>query len=378
MNTTAVSTSRTVKKYVSPGFAEYSVNGGRYSESFLTFTPVGDECPESVFSRAARHVRSDGRKIVTLDVLGLPNANGVFSSKLEKVFGSISWPVTWIEPGDQERSDLFGVQIWTISGAEVERLIVNGIAAASIIENDAARYIRIGGVLPQSGAVSRGEQTRDVFEQVNNSLHAAGMTFHNVARTWFYADKILTWYGEFNAARTGFFHEHNVFQRMMPASTGIGASNGSGKALIAGAIAFTPKHPATSCEAVDSPLQGSAASYGSSFSRAVELREPNLHRLYISGTASIDPDGKTAHLDDMKAQVKLTMDVAGAILTSRGMNWKDVSRAIAYVKHSKDYPVFEAYCRERGLTELPVVSICADVCRDDLLFEIEVDAIKAD
>ena len=38
----------------------------------------------------------------------------------------------------------------------------------------------------------------------------AGMSFGNVMRTWFYLDRILEWYHEFNHVRTAFFRERKV------------------------------------------------------------------------------------------------------------------------------------------------------------------------
>ncbi|MCX5642874.1 MAG: hypothetical protein NTY10_06580 [Candidatus Omnitrophica bacterium] len=69
------------------------------------------------------------------------------------------------------------------------------------------------------------------------------------------------------------------------------------------------------------------------------------------------------------------MEVVQAILDSRSMGWKDTVRAIAYFKDIKDTVFFDNYCRKHGLLNLPVLVVQNDICRDDLLFEIEVDLI---
>ena len=377
MNEVPVSFPRKIVKNTYAGATAVRLSSPSHTELFLTSVPVGGERPEQVLARAAELVRDSGCEIVAQDVIGLRNRDGSVTRMLEKAFGDLSWPVTWIEPGDDVPQGLFGTQIWAVAGVALKRLELNGRVAGSILENDAVRYLRLGGIVPKSGAAPRGEQARDVLDQMDAHLHAAGMTFHDVARTWFYADDILAWYDDFNHARTAFFRARNVFNGLMPASTGIGAANASGTALVAGILALQAKNPETQCVAVPSPMQCSASSYGSSFSRAVELSEPGLRRLLVSGTASIDPEGRTAHVADVKAQVALTMDVVNAILQSRDMGWQDVSRAVAYFKCSRDLPPFVVYCEENGLSALPVVSMCADVCREDLLFEIEVDALKA-
>jgi hypothetical protein len=75
-----------------------------------------------------------------------------------------------------------------------------------------------------------------------------------------------------------------------------------------------------------------------------------------------------------KKQIDLTMDVVAAILDSRGMDFHDVTRATAYFQHPLFAPYFERWCHARRLTQMPVVFVNCDICRDDLLFEIELDA----
>jgi enamine deaminase RidA (YjgF/YER057c/UK114 family) len=201
------------------------------------------------------------------------------------------------------------------------------------------------------------------------------MDFSNVIRTWFYLDDLLAWYDEFNVARTGFFRSRGVFEGLVPASTGIGAGNPDGVALAAGALAIRPRHSGVRIREVASPLQCSATKYRSSFSRAVEVTFPDHRLLTISGTASIAPDGKSMFADDIVRQIYLTLDVVDAILRSRRMGWEDTARAVAYFRDIGDLPVFEACCRERGIPALPLAPAHATVCRTDLLFEMELDAI---
>ena len=68
------------------------------------------------------------------------------------------------------------------------------------------------------------------------------------------------------------------------------------------------------------------------------------------------------------------MEVVEAILRSRGMRWSDVSRAVVYLKNPADAPRFTEWCAVHDL-RLPALVVQADVCRDELLFEIELDAI---
>jgi hypothetical protein len=39
-------------------------------------------------------------------------------------------------------------------------------------------------------------------------------------------------------------------------------------------------------------------------------------------------------------------------------------------------PIWQAWLKKNNLTAMPLVTIEADICRDDLLVEIELDAVK--
>ena len=153
-------------------------------------------------------------------------------------------------------------------------------------------------------------------------------------------------------------------------------ANPSSAALVAEVIAMKPVSDNVKIEKIGSPLQCPATDYKSSFSRAVEVGFFGHRRLYVSGTASIDADGNTVHLGDVKKQIDRTMEVVKAILDSRGMDWNDASRAIAYFPDLSNAGLLEDYLKEHSITDLPMAIAHGDICRDDLLFEIEVDTVK--
>jgi len=239
-------------------------------------------------------------------------------------------------------------------------------------ESADATYCFLEEIVPADPHASGAAQTVAVFEAIERILLAQGMNFQHLVRTWFYLDKILDWYGEFNQARTPFLQARGALDGLLPASTGIGMPNRHGSAVIAGALAIERK--GASVMEVPSPLQRSALEYRSAFSRAVEVNRKGRRELYISGTASIEPAGATAFVGDPAAQIDLTMQVAEALLRSRGMDWSHCTRAIAYLKEPQYAPLFARHLATHGLEALPLTWTHADVCRDDLLFEIELDA----
>lgn len=287
-----------------------------------------------------------------------------------------SEPVAWLQGDACKDGNMYSTQAVAISGMNPRVVQFDGRNAGTVYEDAHARYCRLRCIRPRNPAASRAQQALSVFESVKEALASAGFRFNDIIRTWIYMDHLLDWYGEFNAVRTDYFKANGIFDRLVPASTGIGAGNPFGAAIVMDVLAVQPKDgQLTVCE-VESPMQNPALDYKSSFSRAVELACPTHRSLMISGTASIDPDGKTVYQGDSENQIRLTLEVVKAILDSRGMGWGDLFRGIAYFKDMNDLPVYRRIAAELGIPRFPLAVSHADVCRHDLLFEIEVDAVK--
>lgn len=285
-------------------------------------------------------------------------------------------PVVWLQGDACKDGSLYSMQAVALSGLNPLPVSFNGRDMGFTYEDEHARYCRLRGVIPQNLKASRMDQTRSAFETMDAALKLNGFKFTDTVRTWIYLDQLLEWYGEFNTVRTQYFNETGVFDHMVPASTGIGAGNQYGAAIMMDVLAVKPKSDSLTIQEVISPMQNPALDYKSSFSRAVEMAYPAHKNLLISGTASIDPSGATAHLDDPEKQIRLTLDVIKAILDSRGMGWNDLFRGIAYFKDMSYLPIYEHIAAELGIARFPLAISHADVCRHDLLFEIEVDAVK--
>ena len=266
------------------------------------------------------------------------------------------------------------IQVHAISGANLKPLYFEDVPVGHEFEDAHAKYYMLN-VLPNDGEASKCDQTNDIFERSHAILEGLGLNFSDTIRTWLFVQDILSWYGDLNETRDRFFERHDIFNKLVPASTGIGVMNLQNKALVTNVLAVIPKTSETTMEPVASPLQNPALDYKSSFSRAVKVSTPDYGRLYISGTASIEKSGDTVFLDDTAAQIEMTMQVVHAILNNADMDWSDTVTALAYFKYRKDFGLFDDYCRANGI-KIPHIKIHADVCRDDLLFELELDAMS--
>lgn len=363
-------------KRTTPGMQVFTLSRPAYREVFITAVPVAGEPAEMTFNRIAGALRDSGARIVSLEVFGLSGSTTDPVQMLSDVFGGVSWPVTWAGSTDAVRHAIGGVQVWAVAGVPVAPLELDGRLVGSVFEDDCAQYCRLGNLRPADPSRARGEQARDVLEQMKTALRTAAMEFTHVVRTWFYNDDILRWYGDFNRVRGTFFNEQRVADRLVPASTAVGLDHAtaSGNALLSGLLAVKAKDQRVRARTVPSPLQCPAPEYGSSFSRAVELVMPDWRRLLISGTASIAPEGHSLHSGDLDAQIGHTMDVVQAILESRGMGWSDVLRAVGHFKRAADASAFSRHCAGTPAASLPVVLMQSEICRDELLFELELDA----
>jgi enamine deaminase RidA (YjgF/YER057c/UK114 family) len=342
---------------------------------YVTDAPGDEGSPESLAEDVGEFLESTGSRVAAMNLFGPCSMRAPMLKLLQRYCGEVDWPFTWVDGSACVEHAPVATQFYAVRGP-MEPLFHLGHRVGSVIEDVDGRWVIIVGLEPTAEG-SRAEQARSLFERMDHALRPLGMDFHNIVRTWLYCDRILEWYDELNQVRNAFFSERGVYDRLVPASTGVGTSNPSGKAIIGEALAFQPRHEGVTIRSLPSPLQCPAPAYGSSFSRAVEIRLPGYDRLYISGTASINLDGTTAHVGDVEAQVALTMRVVRAILDSAGYTWADINRAIAYFKRPQDAGAWESWCKRSNVMDLPLVVVQADICRDDLLFEIELDALRA-
>ena len=255
-----------------------------------------------------------------------------------------------------------------------ERVCQADVPVGVVWQTDGARYLLLGALVPASITAPPDVQSAELWHSLVPLLASQGFKLTDIVRTWFYNDHILDWYDDFNGVRTAFFNEHDIFGKLVPASTGVGAGNAAGAALSLDVLAVAPGK-SVHAEVVASPLQRPANEYRSAFSRAVELSGDGGRLLLVSGTASIEPGGLTVFQGDLDGQIKLSLRVVDAIIKSRGMAWNDVSRAVLYFPDIAWMARFEP-CRDvLGIPPFPAIYAHCDICRDDLLFELEVDLL---
>jgi hypothetical protein len=207
-------------------------------------------------------------------------------------------------------------------------------------------------------------------------------------RVWNYVGNInqeshgLERYRQFNLGRyTAFEEAHRDTGGQVPAACAIGVQGGPlCIAFLAGSAPVVP---------VENPRQLSAwrypAQYGPrapTFSRAALVHPPGQEALFISGTASI-VGHETVHVGDVAAQcvetvrnLECVVQEANRLARSRApFSLADMSHR-AYVRHAGDAEIVQRTLQPL-LGPAPLVCVQADICRSDLLVEVESQAIQA-
>ncbi|MCY2986750.1 MAG: hypothetical protein NTY19_02665 [Planctomycetota bacterium] len=263
--------------------------------------------------------------------------------------------------------------------------------------NDVA-WVHAAHAVPQTSATDVYDQSLSAFEQLRGLLRSAGVRFDQVIRTWLYLGGIVhddgpeQRYKELNRARTDFYEDIHFLadrlpagrhDRVYPASTGIGTE---GRGISMSAIALATERRDIIAVPLENPRQTAAYDYSSAysplspkFSRAMALSCGEYASVFVSGTASIT-DSETRHIGDAAAQTHETLDNIAALISEEnlarhglpglGASLESVGLVRVYIKRQEDYGPIRAACEQR-LGELPTIYAVADVCRPELLVEIE-------
>jgi enamine deaminase RidA (YjgF/YER057c/UK114 family) len=213
-----------------------------------------------------------------------------------------------------------------------------------------------------------------MLAQAESILKQADANLHDVVRTWMWLSRILDWYGDFNRVRSDRFLEHGLLRTdgksRLPASTGIGISPAGGSRCAMDLIAETGNGRPRFL--LSAGRQGAASRYGSAFSRAAITPTPFGMKIHVSGTAAIDATGNTTHVGDAAGQIADTIRCVNAVLLEAGYTPQDVAQTVVYCKTPEVEDIFR---RQRDCFPCPYVLTIADICRENLLFEMECIAI---
>jgi enamine deaminase RidA (YjgF/YER057c/UK114 family) len=311
------------------------------------------------------------------------------ASAFRKYALEVSTPLTFVEGESCLENKFTGIQIRALIPTPENRvwtIMDQGIPKGRAWSLDGSTFYMLqgvdGGNVDESESMDRKSQSEAMFRHAERILRNEGATYQDVVRTWIYLWDILDWYTDFNKVRNQCYTEYGFLgnasskeqaeQLYLPASTGIEGRNPHGLPATMDVFAV---HRSVGSVIKVRPLYGAKQSaafhYGSAFSRAVVVEEPSSKLILVSGTASIDEKGNSLFIGDPAGQIRQTLDVVSALIAPEGATLHDLCEATVFFKRSQDFSVYQEIIERLGIPNVPSVNMMANVCRDELLFELD-------
>lgn len=304
-------------------------------------------------------------------------------------------PVSFIPQSPLDNKDVMAEYIIfpNLSNDQVEVHKVDDIQYLSV-KNSYGKFViasNLGKYLPKTDIY---QQSDEAFKQFEKILQKENLTFSNVIRQWNYIEDIVGYtnknqhYQIFNDVRSSYYSKA-VFSHGYPAATGIGME---ASGVIIDFLALM-ENDQTGVVPIKSPVQADAHQYSKEvlahnaiskiqettpkFERAKVIFHQQCGTILVSGTAAIK--GQNSALVNAAEQTELTLNnifklIEPNNLVANGYSAKKtdiIAQSIrVYIKDEKDYNAVKTICNER-LEGIPVMFVKADICRPELLVEIE-------
>jgi enamine deaminase RidA (YjgF/YER057c/UK114 family) len=357
---------------------EYHVSRTALGEAFIT-APVNSDASDAVeesYARIAATLAEEGLAIVHERLFGSlsfkEQALAARKRPLHAAGIDGSGPLTYLEGGPVFGEGLAGVMIHAVPNtAGVRELSGGGTVRGRSWTADGNTFFMIQDLTGEAG---------EVIRLAESALKENGADFRDVVRTWFFLNDILSWYGEFNLVRNSLYEEFGIMpggsesRLLLPASTGIGGTAAPGCRAALDLIAVTGQGGQI-VRQMSNPGQMDAFKYNSAFSRGAVIECSGGKTIYISGTAAIDEKGVSLYHGDARRQMECAFGKVRSLLAQEGAGLNDIASATVFLKNPEYAPLFHEAVREMKLDGFPCIVMVADVCRDDLLFELDAVAV---
>lgn len=253
------------------------------------------------------------------------------------------------------------------------------------------------GILPSSLEMPILDQSNEVLDILGEILVREGMDINTIVRQWNYIERITEvsngnqHYQDFNDARSHFYAK-TKWNHGYPAATGIGTSQGG---IMVEVDAFDLTCKKCSAVALDNQLQVAAHDYSQNvligvadkifrhkttpkFERAKAVVSPASGlQVYISGTAAIRGEESLTGVG-IERQTVITLENIEFLISRANLKKYGVK-----AENTPEIKIFRVYLKTENLLDearkivherypkVPVLYVLTDVCRDELLIEIE-------
>lgn len=239
-------------------------------------------------------------------------------------------------------------------------------------------------------------QSEEVFTRLENILHTEGYDIDSIVRQWNYIERITDFEGEyqhyqsFNDARSHFYSKAH-WDNGYPAATGIGTQHGG---IMVNVIAAMPKKENYRYIPLNNKLQVPAYDYSQDvllgaedkifkekttpkFERAKAVTDGRQEIVYVSGTAAIRGEDSLSNMG-VEEQTRITIENIKYLISKENLNKAGINTTAdcsidmlrVYLKNAGDTQLVKDYM-DNLFAAIPVSYLLADICREELLIEIE-------
>ncbi len=296
--------------------------------------------------------------------------------------GKKQHPYVFIEGAPIENGHLAYIQIYTVKSCVTASYINHAdrpVATKYTVDGNKRLYVAgIYNDIPQ-------KKLNDGFSHalsiIDDCLNQARMDYNNLVRTWFYLGQIYENYSEFNMLRKNLYENKNVnysgTSNELPASTCI-EGYGEASAITTEFLCYDKNtiNMKRIYNRNQNEADGQNYLYSPTFSRAQCLTSSHYTELQISGTASVGTNGDTVHLNDSYKQIEQSIINVRELLQNVNMEFENICIATCFFKYDHDYKHFNEIMEKLNISAFPHAIVKGNVCRDNLLFEIDGIAIK--
>jgi len=229
----------------------------------------------------------------------------------------------------------------------------------------------------EASEMNEEEQTREAFNRHVALLNQEGMTLlDDCHRTWLYVRDIDRHYAGVVKGRNNLFASQGLTQQThYIASTGIEGSTDVHEAIVAvDFLSLTGMNQPDVKYLQALEFLNPTFQYGVAFERGTSLTIAGDRLHLISGTASIDKQGKCLFQGDVLKQTKRLFLNIEKLLCDGSASLDDMKYMIVYLRDISDANVVERFLKQ-NFSHVPFLITSARVCRPEWLIEIETIAV---
>lgn len=223
-----------------------------------------------------------------------------------------------------------------------------------------------------------------VFMYLDKCLRTNSLSSDSIVRTWFYVRSIEEYYPKFNEERRHFFDRNNITYSNqasnLPSSTCIGALVSENELIHSDMYCLRQTKNTFKVGRMYNQNQneanGTTYKFQPTFARATEIIGPEHIEIQVSGTASINDKGESIHLNNPYDQIQTTIKHVEHLLGQHSMKFEDLIQSTCFFKNKDYYDDFVKVLKDMKIPMFSSTFVVGDVCRDELLFELDGIALK--